>query len=162
MVEEVRAQYMKHFRMSIRFNKQSPQDFGLTDQQGRFICEQDGSQWVSRQLYDFGWGKENGFYKIPLGNFEQLMELVQGKDKEDAYGAAAVIIEEYPTELKRYLLDLMQHEVRFWNRKRYRVLNRIFALHRGVNLTFQEGMPISTVEAEHRQWKEIAKFYSSK
>ena len=93
--------------MSIRFNKQSPRDFGLTFKDGEFICEQDGTQWASRQLYDFGWGKENGFYKIPLGNFEQLLELLQGKDEEDAYGAAAVIMEDYPLELKLYLLGLM-------------------------------------------------------
>ena len=32
--------------------------------------------YVKASLYDFGWGKENGFYKDPLPDFNSLLEIV--------------------------------------------------------------------------------------
>ena len=51
-------------------------------------------------MYDFGWGKENGFYKSPLPNFDILLELaLNSKSRDDMYGAAAMFLENYADEL---------------------------------------------------------------
>ena len=61
----------KLFMMSMRFNKESPEDFGLipSEDSDIYVKPSDNSLWKKRNLYDFGWGKENGFYKLPLPNF---------------------------------------------------------------------------------------------
>ena len=102
---------MKYFLMSIRFNKQSPSDFGLEYDNGKFVSLKDGSEWAQCQLYDYGWGKENGYYKKPLGSFDELIKIVLDViDDEDSYGAASIIEDMYPNELKQFLLDLMVHQ----------------------------------------------------
>ena len=102
---------MKYFLMSMKFNKQSPSDFGLEIVNGKFVSSKDGSEWVQCQLYDYGWGKENGYYKKPLGSFEELIKIVLDFiDEEDSYGAASIIEDIYPNELKQFLLDLMHHQ----------------------------------------------------
>ena len=65
---------MKYFLMSTRFNKQNPSDFGLEYVDGKFVLLKDGSEWIQCQLYDYGWGKENGYYKKPLGSFDELVK----------------------------------------------------------------------------------------
>ena len=53
-----------------------------------------------RQPEDFGWGKETGFYRIPLLDFQGLVNLIlQSKSEEDKYGAASVILDDYCDEL---------------------------------------------------------------
>ena len=45
-------------------------------------------------------GKENGFYKSPLPNFDILLELaLKSKSRDDMYGAAAMILENFADEL---------------------------------------------------------------
>ena len=83
---------MKKFMMSTRFNKQTPSDFNLEYINGKYISLIDGSEWEACALYDFGWGKENGFYKKPLGTFTELIKIVLDfTDQEDSYGAASII-----------------------------------------------------------------------
>ena len=81
----------KYFVMSMRFNKRSASDFGLVPVDlNMAVNPEDNSVWKRATLYDFGWGKENGFYKYPLLEFEDLFELVLcATDREDVYGAAA-------------------------------------------------------------------------
>lgn len=67
---------MKYFIMSRKFDKQSPSSFELEYSNGKFISLKDGSEWVQCHLYDYGWGKENGFYKKPLGSFNELINLL--------------------------------------------------------------------------------------
>ena len=154
---------MNHFLMSCRFNKQSPQDFGLLHKNGKFFRENDGTEWKQCQLFDLGWGEENGYYKVPLAPFEELMRLVLcGNDLEDSYGAAAMIQKVYPTELKEHLLKLMCQKMTFLDRKKREKLNHFFHLHRGVNLTFKIGMSIAEMEKESADWQKIATFFSSK
>ena len=154
---------MNHFLMSFRFNKQSPKDFGLIYQNGRFIREEDDSEWKQCQLYDLGWGEESGFYKVPLGTFEELIQMVLSDDDlEDSYGAAAMILKVYPEELKAYSLELICQKIRFRERKKRKKLNQFFKLYRGANLTFEEGMSMAEVEKEHADWQKIAAFFSIK
>ena len=151
---------MKYFLMSMRFNKQSPSDFGLKYDNGKYISLKDGSEWVQCQLYDYGWGKENGYYKKPLGSFEKLMELVfDFTDEEDSYGAASIIEDIYPNELKKYLLELMLHQP---SRKMKNRLCNLFKLNFPTNRTFNENYSFEENEIEYQEWKKISDFYSKK
>ena len=98
--------------MSTRFNKQTPSDFNLEYINGKYISLINGSEWEACALYDFGWGKENGFYKKPLGTFTELIKIVLDlTDQEDSYGAASIIEDYYSNELKSYLLTLINQQI---------------------------------------------------
>lgn len=151
---------MKYFLMSMRFNKQSPSDFGLKYFDGKFISMKDGSEWVQCQLYDYGWGKENGYYKKPLGLFDELLKLVLDfSDDEDSYGAASIIEDIYANELKKYLLELMSHHP---SRKIKTRLSNLFKLNYSVNRTFNKDYSFEKNEIEFQEWKKISEFYSKK
>ena len=91
----------EHFVMSTRLDKCEASDFGLEQLDAkRATNPKDHTLWGKCKLYDFGWGKENGFYKEPLPGFDTLLELVlYGKNRDDRYGAAAVILKKYPEKL---------------------------------------------------------------
>lgn len=90
-----------YFVMSMRFNKCNAADFGLiSNGTNTAINPGDNSIWIKAALYDFGWGKENGFYRTPLPSFDTLFELaLYSTDRDDMYGAAAVILEKFADEL---------------------------------------------------------------
>ena len=99
----------KYFVMSKRFNKCNASDFGLvTEGTDVAIDPKDGSVWIKAALYDFGWGKENGFYKSPQPDFDTLIELaLHSTDEEDKYGAASILLDKYGDELLRQCENLM-------------------------------------------------------
>ena len=149
---------MKYFLMSMKFNKQSPSDFGLEIVNGKFVSSKDGSEWVQCQLYDYGWGKENGYYKKPLGSFEELIKIVLDFiDEEDSYGAASIIEDIYPNELKQFLLDLMHHQPSSKIKIR---LCSLFKLNFSINRTFNKDYSFENNEIEYQEWKKIGEFYS--
>lgn len=90
-----------YFMMSFRFNKQSAHDFGLTHIENDIALNPiDNSKWQAKSLYDFGWGKENGYCKLPIPDFQSLFNIaLNSKNDEDMYGAAAIILEMYPEKL---------------------------------------------------------------
>ena len=61
-----------YFLMSFRFNKQTAKDFDLIPSGNFFIHKHDGSVWIEKKLYDLGWGKENGFMRLPELSFDDL------------------------------------------------------------------------------------------
>ena len=149
---------VQYFLMSTHFNKTNPSDFGLECIDGKYIRREDGTEWVPRELYDLGWGREVGFYKVPLGSFDELINIVVNTaDEEDMYGATAIIDEMYPKELKLYLLNLMSQTVPDSVKKR---LNEAFCLHRELNRTASVGMTLTEIKEEYDQWMMIADFYS--
>lgn len=149
---------MNYFLMSTRFNKSSPSDFGLEYIDGKYKRKEDETEWMPCKLYDFGWGRETGFYKIPIGSFEELINIVVNtSDKEDMYGAAAIIDEMFPQELKIYLLNLMSQTVSDSVKRR---LNEVFNLDKRFNRTAFVGMRLSDIEKESKQWLLIGDFYS--
>lgn len=81
-----------YFVMSMIFNKCSDSDFGLVSNgTDTAINPKDNSIWVKAALYDFGWGKENGFYKAPLPGFDILFDLaLHSTNRDDMYGETAV------------------------------------------------------------------------
>ena len=64
------------FVMSTRFNKCDASDFGLLPlAEDMALSPNDGSIWVKTELYNFGWGDENGYYRYPMPSFEKLFHL---------------------------------------------------------------------------------------
>lgn len=151
---------MKYFMMSVRYNKQTPADFGLKLIDGKFIHTKDGTEWEPCELYDFGWGKEIGFYKKPLGSFTELIRLVvRSSDDEDSFGATAIIEELFLDELKKYLLDSTRTAISFAKRKR---INDMFHLHLIASKAICKNVSIDQKNKEENDWKVIIDFYSSK
>lgn len=96
--------------MSFKFDKDKPEDFGLTKSKEKkdiFICEHDNSEWICVPLYDFGWGNEYGFMRLPMLKFMELWSILENTSiHNNKYGAAAIIENEYADEMLNYLLEL--------------------------------------------------------
>lgn len=91
-----------YFLMSTRFNKQKALDFGLLELEGTdsAINPIDNSVWKKCTLYDYGWGRENGYYRTPVLDYDGLLELILSSNQvDDVYGAAAIILDKYPDDL---------------------------------------------------------------
>ena len=154
---------MNYFLVSMRYNRKNLEDYGLVYKDGKYIRPEDNTEWCER-MFDFGWGDELGFYKIPLGSFDELMTLVlNGVDAEDSYAAAAIILEDFPLELKKYLLEYMNQKVSFrdsFKRKKLsKKLTHFFYLERGNNLTAKEGMSTEQINNEYKDWRNIATYF---
>lgn len=100
----------KYFLMSFRFDKTKPEDFGLVRSsydENLYICKSDNSKWLKCELYDFGWGNEFGFERLPELEFSELIYLLENsKVQENRYGAAYVLEKKYPDDLLNYLLSV--------------------------------------------------------
>lgn len=96
----------RKFLMSAKRDRTTAKDFGLVEKDGRYFNEKDGSEWVPHPMYDYGSGPENGFYKLPLGSFVELITYMEEKqeDWDQSLPAAVMILEKYPQELKKYLM----------------------------------------------------------
>ena len=147
-----------YFRMSRRFQKSSPEDFGLLPTQDRdvAILPEDRSVWVRCPLYDLGWGAENGYYRSPLPPFPALWTLaVNGDDPEDAEGAAAMILTRHPVELLETCEKLISVPEDGCDFSKAAAL---FQLERGVNRSPTAGKPPEEVARDAARWKALADF----
>lgn len=142
--------------MSRRFNKSTPEDFGLIKSEipDQFLLPLDKSLWIRRELYDFGQGKENGFCRLPIPNFNGLIDLVLKSELVDnRYGAAAVLLDDYPNEL----LDMSQ---RLFHDKsdlsQYKEFFRILHLDEPINRSEVIGKNIEEVNSDFQKWCEVA------
>lgn len=143
------------FVMSTRFNKCDASDFGLLPlAEDVATSPNDGSIWVKTELYNFGWGDENGYYRYPMPSFEKLFHLVlNSADEEDIYGAASVILKRYPDEL------LKQCEAIAENRGRtddFGKLVKVFRLDSPVNRSPVLRKTYAQIQQDSRRWREIA------
>lgn len=91
----------KYFLMSKKFDKNTAEDFGLVSENNEIaIKSEDNTQWINVNLYDFGWGRENGYCRVPIPTFDKLFDLcLYSEDEEDKYGAAALILDNFPVQL---------------------------------------------------------------
>lgn len=143
------------FVMSTRFNKCDASDFGLLPlAEDMAASPNDGSIWVKTELYNFGWGDENGYYRYPMPSFEKLFHLVlNSADEEDIYGAASVILKRYPDEL------LKQCEAIAENRggsDDFGKLVKVFRLDSPVNRSPVLRKTYAQIQQDSRRWREIA------
>ena len=63
------------FKMSFRFDKCTPEAFGLVlseNSENIYVDKSEGSLWKQQNLYDFGWGAEYGFVRLPEPSFYDL------------------------------------------------------------------------------------------
>ena len=145
----------KYFLMSVRFNKSDAYDFGLVPSDNdTAINPRDNSTWIKAHLYDFGWGKENGYYKYPLPDFDTLFELLSGyESEEDSYGAAAVILEKYPDELLRQCEILINDPAR---KKDFKKIIPLFGLRQAINRSPVVGKTYAQIQSDFERWKKIS------
>jgi len=149
---------MKYFMMSLRFNKSNPEEFGLKYKgNNEYVFENDNSVWRARQMYDFGWGAENGFYRDPLPKFSELFELAfDTKDNDNLYGAATVLTEDYPKEL----LDKIEEILKESNNKKYNRLFEALNLKNPINRSFKAGQDSKTISLDAKRWQNISSHFN--
>ena len=66
---------MKYFMQTTRFNPKSFEMMGFIKKDDTYILKEDGSLWKEALLYDLGYGKERGLYRIPELDFKELCSL---------------------------------------------------------------------------------------
>ena len=143
------------FVMSIRCNKCSASDFGfIINDANTAINPNDNSLWVKCALYDFGWGKENGFYKAPLPDFDTLINLVlYSTDREDMYGAAAVILDKFADELLCQCEMLM---IDCRRKKDFKKLVELFDLKTSTNRSSITQKTYRQIQDDYMRWKKVS------
>jgi len=142
--------------MSKRFNKSEASDFGLIPKDmNTAINPNDNSLWIKCSLYDFGWGKENGYYKTPLPNIDELFYLaLSSSDEEDLYGAASIILENYGEEL------LIKCEMIIDDPTQRKVLRRmieVFGLETPINRSSIFNKSYDQIQSDHARWLNISR-----
>ena len=150
----------RFFMMSKRFNKQSAQDFGLIDLSNGFAKNLlDGSVWQKTKLFDYGWGQENGYCKIPLPDYPELFSIVLSEnDEEDVYGAAAIIERDYPEKLLEQCENMIKDSTR---KKDLKKISRVFQLDYPINRCPIIGKSHSDIMSDSERWKKISEFITN-
>jgi len=147
----------RYFMMSKMYHVITSGEFGLdvsTDNPRVYTSREDGSSWEERSLYDFGWGPEVGFVRLPMLGFEELWELLEKSSIEDnRYGAASVILKDFPDQLLSRAERLMHrrdttHEVAS--------AVAILRLGRAENRSDPMGKPPEEVRSDYRRWSAVA------
>lgn len=147
-----------YFMMSFRFDKSKPEDFGLiasNDKENIFIDMKDASLWKKRELYDFGWGREYGFMRLPKLEFDELWALLENsKIQENRYGASDVIIEEYPTELMNHVLELLDipNKIDLETKEIFGILK----LDQAINRSNIMGKSYKEIQDDFEKWQKIS------
>ncbi len=148
----------KYFKMNRPLEKKEPSDFGLkeTDEEDIYISEEDGSKWRELYLYDFGFGREKGYERLPALSFSELFDLlVFSSDNADHYGAASVLLMRHPQELLDVCLCLFEEEV---DLDFYKDAFRTLKLDDPVNRTATVGKSGDEISADFDRWEELG-FY---
>ena len=144
-----------YFVMSMRFNKINASDFGLiSNDANTAINPNDNSIWIKSALYDFGWGKENGFYRAPLPNFDTLFELaLYSTSRDDMYGAAAIILDNFADELLQQCEKLMNDRFR---KKEFKTSVELFKLKLPINRSSVVQKTYEQIQSDYSRWKKIS------
>lgn len=148
----------KYFLMSFRFNKTTPEAFGLIPSDNNdkiYLDSKDNSRWIKMGLYDFGWGSETGFVRLPKLGFNGLWYLLTNSTvEENRYGAAALILSEHSAELLAYLTELF-NSGELINDSLRRALE-ILKLEEPINRSRIVGKKPHEIEADFQRWNWIS------
>lgn len=101
---------------TVRFSPKNPEQMGLKKlDENKYINIKDNSVWICIPLLDLGWGRENGFCRLPLLSYEELVKLILipintpvikiDDNTFNLYGALACLLDDYPIE---FLSELEQ------------------------------------------------------
>lgn len=146
----------KFFMMSIRFNKKSPEDFGLIPSKDAdvYIMPSDNSLWKKRDLYDLGWGKEIGYYKLPLPKFDDLVNIILNSNcQENKYGAAAIILDDFSDKLLNKCQEILQDRKSI---KKYLNFFKILQLQIPINRSSTVRKSYNEIFESFQKWKDIS------
>lgn len=147
----------KYFLLSSRYNKTKPSEFGMIRQSDDniYLFSEDNSMWKQMDLYDFGWGKEIGFCRMPMLGFEQLFDLlVNSQDEDNRHGAAAILLDLYADSLLEKCLDIIRTNS---NLAKYKYAFKILKLDNPVNRSSTCGKTVEDIESDYCKWKYISK-----
>ena len=138
----------KKFMMSYKHDKTTPEDFGLVERDGRYFSRKDGSEWIEHPMLDYGYGPEDGFYKLPLGSFNDLISFIEGnyKKEDQSLCAAIMMMEMNPSEVKKYLLKVIKNNI---NSDYKHFLNYAFVIDAFSNKSMSED--------ECKEWEHIGR-----
>ena len=144
------------FAMSMRFNKSKASDFGLVALDANTaVNPADQSLWEKANLYDFGWGKENGYCKLPPLDFDSLLHLVlNSTDREDIYGAASVILDCHADELLLECEKIMHDSTK---QEDFAKMAKIFHLTVALNRSPTAKKSYRQMLSDYQRWKQVAK-----
>ena len=115
-----------YFMQTLRHYPCSISDFGLKKcDDGTYYREEDQSYWISKSLYDLGYGREKGFCKLPLLSFEELIALAFDDNVNNSdivcvmnhWGAISVLTDDYYEKTNEYINLMMTVDMNF--RKKY-------------------------------------------
>ncbi len=140
----------QYFLMSRRYNKKSAEDFGLKEIDAQTAqCRSDGSLWKKTSLYDFGWGKEYGYCRLPEPKPDKLIDiLINSSEEEDCYGAASILMDKYPDKLLT-ACETMAVEP---ESEKYIRMYGALQLNRKMNYNAVEGKSLEELEKDHERW----------
>lgn len=147
----------QYFMMSKRFDKQTPGDFGLikADEEGCAIHPNDNSRWIRCSLYDWGWGREIGYYRVPLPCLSELLQLlIESNDSDDMYGAAAIIMEKYPDDLLKYCEELFTPPI---NKESAKKLIKVLQIDQCINRSPIHGKSFENIAKDFARWQEVSR-----
>lgn len=145
-----------YFYMSFRYYSCKPEDFNLIAfNEDIYIHKYDKTKWIKLDLYDFGWGNECGFMKLPKLNFNELWELlVDTKIQDNKYGAAYLIEKDYPEQLLNFVMPFIKNEKKI-NKSILKAF-KILKLDESKNRSPIVGKSNCEIERDFRYWKYVS------
>lgn len=149
----------KYFLISFKFNKSTPEDFGLIQSNkdsSIYIDRVDNSQWIKHESYGFGWGNENGYLRLPKLKFDELWYLlINSTIQENKYGSAYIIEQEYPDELLKVLVNIFTQQHDCIDEKMQEGF-KILKLHEPKNRSTIIGKSFEQIYEDSENWKEVS------
>ena len=147
----------QYFMMSKRLKHQTPADFGLIEADtGDYVVHpDDNSRWIRCNLYDFGWGREIGYYRVPLPRFSELLQiLLESNDIDDIYGSAAMIMEKYPNDLLACCEELFTLPIDYDSAEK---MIKVLQLDQCINRIPIQGKSFNEIENDFMRWQEVGR-----
>ena len=146
-----------YFMMSMKSNPNLRADYGLapSEEPDVFIRLSDHTKWKARDLYDYGRGLEEGYHKIPMPSFPELIDIIlYSDDDEDKKGAAAVVLGDFAEKLLDKCFEIFAEEKELL---RYYDFFGILQLQNPINRSPTIGKHFSDISKDFKKWEEIAK-----
>jgi hypothetical protein len=145
----------KYFMMSFMFNKKKPEDFKLipvehTD--NTFIHKKYKSLWKQFDLYDFGWGEEYGFVRLPELTFDEIWYLLlNSKIDDNIFGSVAMISKVHFDELYKTLLNIFSNP-NYTYSKSLKKAFKLLKLEKRTNKSDVKGKDWLEIDRDYRKW----------
>lgn len=131
---------MKYFLVTIRNTpKNKYESFFNRVKPNKYCLVEDGSFWEHRKMVDLGWGSEDGYCRLPIPDYDELLSFVLNFDKQkkyrhvsdeehNFYGSLSVLLYDYTMRFFNDLEKLLVTE-RFdyeLNMQMIKIINREF------------------------------------